>query len=178
MTIRCTQRKSQNRFISVLMATSKPGDVILDPFFGTGTTGAVAKKLGRHFIGIERENDYINAALKRIASIKPLDKVVLETVKGKRAEKRIAFGSLIEQGMLEPGTILLDSKKKFKAVVRADGSLACEGHEGSIHKVGAAVQGQTACNGWTYWHTQQGKDLVLIDELRAEIRARMQKLSA
>lgn len=171
-------QKPESLLYRVLMATTKPGDVILDPFFGTGTTGAVAKKLGRHFIGIERESDYINAALKRIATIKPLDKVVLETVKGKRAEKRIPFGSLIEQGMVEPGAILLDSKKKFKAVVRADGSLACEGHEGSIHKVGAAVQGQTACNGWTYWHIQQGKDLVLIDELRADIRSRMEKLSA
>ncbi|MCF4097833.1 site-specific DNA-methyltransferase [Maritalea mediterranea] len=171
-------QKPESLLYRVLMATTKPGDVILDPFFGTGTTGAVAKKLGRHFIGIERESDYINAALKRIAAIKPLDKVVLETVKGKRAEKRIPFGSLIEQGMVEPGAILLDSKKKFKAVVRADGSLSCEGHEGSIHKVGAAVQGQTACNGWTYWHIQQGKDLVLIDELRADIRSRMEKLSA
>jgi len=171
-------QKPESLLYRILMATTKPGDVVVDPFFGTGTTGAVAKKLGRHFIGCEREDTYINAALKRIASIKPLDKAVLETVKGKRAEKRVPFGSLIEQGMLMPGTILMDSKKKFKATVRADGSLMCNGHEGSIHKVGALVQDAAACNGWTYWYVEQGKDLVCIDDFRTEIRATMQKLSA
>jgi modification methylase len=152
--------------------------VVLDPFFGTGTTGAVAKKLGRHFIGCERESTYINAALKRIASIKPLENIVLETVKGKRAEKRVAFGSLIEQGLIMPGAKLVDAKQKHEATVRADGSLICGKHEGSIHKVGALVQDAAACNGWTYWHLKEGKKLTLIDEFRTQIRDAMTKLSA
>lgn len=171
-------QKPESLLYRVLMATTKPGDVVVDPFFGTGTTGAVAKKLGRHFIGCEREGDYINAALKRIASIKPLEKIVLETVKGKRAEKRVAFGSLIEQGLIMPGAKLVDSKRKYEATVRADGSLICNGHEGSIHKVGALVQDAAACNGWTYWHLDREGELTLIDDFRTQIRATMNKLSA
>lgn len=171
-------QKPESLLYRVLMATTKPGDVVVDPFFGTGTTGAVAKKLGRHFIGCEREGDYINAALKRIASIKPLEKIVLETVKGKRAEKRVAFGSLIEQGLIMPGAILVDSKRKYEATVRADGSLICNGHEGSIHKVGALVQDAAACNGWTYWHLDREGEMTLIDDFRTQIRATMNKLSA
>ena len=171
-------QKPESLLYRVLMATTKPGDVIVDPFFGTGTTGAVAKKLGRHFIGCEREGDYINAALKRIASIKPLEKIVLETVKGKRAEKRVAFGSLIEQGLIMPGAKLVDSKRKYEATVRADGSLICNGHEGSIHKVGALVQDAAACNGWTYWHLDREGEMTLIDDFRTQIRATMNKLSA
>ncbi|MFT6659350.1 site-specific DNA-methyltransferase [Maritalea sp.] len=170
-------QKPESLLYRILMATTKPGDIVVDPFFGTGTTGAVAKKLGRHFIGCERESDYINAALKRIASIKPLENIILETVKGKRAEARVAFGSLIEQGMILPGATLWDAKKKFKATVRADGSLTCDGHEGSIHKVGALVQGAASCNGWTYWHLDQGKDHILIDELRTQIRVTMKQIS-
>ncbi|GLQ17806.1 site-specific DNA-methyltransferase [Maritalea porphyrae] len=171
-------QKPESLLYRVLMATTKPGDVVVDPFFGTGTTGAVAKKLGRHFIGCEREGDYINAALKRIASIKPLEKIVLETVKGKRAEKRVAFGSLIEQGLIMPGAKLVDSKRKYEATVRADGSLICNGHEGSIHKVGALVQDAAACNGWTYWHLDREGEMTLIDDFRTQIRATMNKLSA
>jgi len=171
-------QKPESLLYRVLMATTKPGDVVVDPFFGTGTTGAVAKKLGRHFIGCEREGEYINAALKRIASIKPLEKIVLETVKGKRAEKRVAFGSLIEQGLIMPGAKLVDSKRKYEATVRADGSLICNGHEGSIHKVGALVQDAAACNGWTYWHLDREGEMTLIDDFRTQIRATMNKLSA
>ena len=171
-------QKPESLLYRVLMATTKPGDVVLDPFFGTGTTGAVAKKLGRHFIGCEREETYINAALKRIASIKPLENIVLETVKGKRAEKRVAFGSLIEQGLIMPGAKLVDAKQKHEAIVRADGSLISGKHEGSIHKVGALVQDAAACNGWTYWHLKEGKNLTCIDEYRTQIREQMKKLSA
>lgn len=171
-------QKPESLLYRILMATTKPGDVVLDPFFGTGTTGAVAKKLGRHFIGCERESTYINAALKRIASIKPLENIVLETVKGKRAEARVAFGSLIEQGLIMPGAKLVDAKQKYEATVRADGSLICGKHEGSIHKVGALVQDAAACNGWIYWHLKEGKTLTLIDQFRTQIRDAMTKLSA
>jgi modification methylase len=162
----------------VMIATTKPGDVVLDPFFGTGTTGAVAKKLGRHFIGVERESSYVNAALKRIAAIKPHDRVALETIKPKRAAPRVAFGALVEAGMVNPGTVLTDTKGRFEAVVRADGSLKSDRHEGSIHKVGALVQGFDACNGWTFWHIRNGKTLTVIDDLRADYRTRIDKLSA
>ncbi|HWA20179.1 MAG TPA: site-specific DNA-methyltransferase [Devosia sp.] len=162
----------------ILMATSKPGDVVLDPFFGTGTTGAVAKKLGRHFIGIDREDIYIAAALKRIAAIKPLSAETIETAVSKRAAPRVAFGSLVEMGIVMPGTELTDTRQRWSALVRADGTLASGPHSGSIHRVGALVQGAEACNGWTFWHTNQNGQLKPIDLLRADIRAQMEKLSA
>ncbi|WP_164730592.1 site-specific DNA-methyltransferase [Pelagibacterium montanilacus] len=162
----------------IFLATTKPGDVVLDPFFGTGTTGAVAKKLGRHFIGIERENAYIAAALKRIAAIKPHESAVIETILAKRAAPRVAFGSLVEQGLVRPGMKLFDAKRRYQAKVRIDGSLICDTHQGSIHKVGALVQGFDACNGWTFWHYEQDGALRPIDELREHVRETLLKLSA
>jgi len=162
----------------ILVGTSRPGDVILDPFFGTGTTGAVAKKLGRHFIGIERERDYINAALKRIAAIKPGDIAAFETTGSKRAEPRVPFGSLVEQGLIAPGAKLYDGQRRYTATVRADGSIVSDSHAGSIHRVGAQVQGAAACNGWTFWHVENGGTLNPIDDMRAQIRLRLQNLSA
>ncbi len=162
----------------IIMGTTKPGDIVLDPFFGTGTTGAVAKKLGRHFIGIEREDDYINAALKRIAAIKPHSKEVLKTTQSKRAAPRVAFGSLVEQGLIKPGATLSDPKQRYEAIVRADGSLSSGEHTGSIHKVGALVQGAEACNGWTFWHALVDGKPTVIDEFREAIRAQMSKIPA
>jgi modification methylase len=162
----------------ILMATTKPGDVVLDPFFGTGTTGAVAKRLGRQFIGIERDDTYIAAALKRIASIRPLPAEAIETAVPKRAAPRVAFGSLVEMGLITPGTELFDGRQRWSALVRADGTLASGPHQGSIHRVGALVQGAEACNGWTFWHTSKKGRLAPIDLLRADVRAQMEKLSA
>jgi modification methylase len=162
----------------ILNATTKPGDVVLDPFFGTGTTGAVAKKLGRHFIGIDRDTTYIAAALKRIASVKPLPAGAIETAVPKRSAPRVAFGSLVEMGLIEPGTELFDGRQRWSALVRADGSLASGQHQGSIHRVGALVQGAEACNGWTFWHTHSNGRLAPIDLLRADMRAQIEKLSA
>ena len=162
----------------VLNATTKPGDVVLDPFFGTGTTGAVARKLGRHFIGIEREDTYVAAALKRIAGIKPLSAAAIETAVPKRLAPRVAFGSLVEMGLIAPGTTLVDERRRHAALVRADGSLASGPHAGSIHRVGALVQGAEACNGWTFWHTELEGRLAPIDTFRADMRAQMQRLSA
>ena len=155
----------------VLMASSKPGDVILDPFFGSGTTGAVAKRLARNFVGVEREQDYIDVASRRIAQIVPADAQGLGVTQGKRAEPRVAIGLLIECGMIEPGTILTDAKRRWRATLRLDGSLDCDGTTGSIHRVGAQVQGAAACNGWTFWH-QEGADgsLEPIDAVRAMYR--------
>ncbi len=164
-------QKPENLLHRVLLAASKPGDVVLDPFFGTGTTGAAARRLGRHFVGIERDSDYIQAAQDRIAAIEPVAEADLQTIRGKRAEPRIPFGTLLEAGLLHPGTALTDKKGDNRAIVRVDGSLKTDDFEGSIHKVGAHVQGQTACNGWTYWHVEKDGKIVPIDDLRAIIRA-------
>ncbi len=154
----------------VLLSSSKPGDVVLDPFFGTGTTGAVAKRLGRNFVGIEREQDYIDAAHARIMAVEPLADNVVAMTEGKRAAPRVPFASLIEAGMIKPGATLVDSKKRWKAIVRIDGSLECDGESASIHRMGAKLQGQDACNGWTFWYLQFDKKLTCIDDLRAEYR--------
>ncbi|MEE3120713.1 MAG: DNA methyltransferase [Pseudomonadota bacterium] len=162
----------------VLLASTNPGDVVLDPFFGTGTTGAVARKLGRHFIGIENEPAYVQAATARISKIKPLDDESLEVVQSAKQQKRIPFGALVESGMLKPGTRLFGPARKVQARVRADGSLKLgtgkgserAGLTGSIHKMGAAAQGAPSCNGWTFWHVADGDTLVPIDDLRQKIR--------
>ena len=157
----------------ILLASSKPGDVILDPFFGTGTTGAVAKRLGRHFVGCEREADYIAAATARIAAITPASEASVEISQGKRGEPRVAFGTLVENGLIAPGTILTDARSRHRAEVRADGTLRAGEHVGSIHRVGALVQELDACNGWTYWHYAEAGKLAPIDDLRTVIRREM-----
>ncbi|MEM9206977.1 MAG: site-specific DNA-methyltransferase [Pseudomonadota bacterium] len=164
-------QKPEALLYRVLLSSTHPGDVVVDPFFGTGTTGAVAKALGRHFIGIERESDYITAAEERLAEITPVDQPALTVTTGKRAQPRIAFGTLVERGMLSAGETLTDARRRFSATLRADGTLDADGFTGSIHKVGAHVQGFDACNGWTFWHVGRGKDLVLIDTFRDQIRA-------
>ena len=163
-------QKPESLLYRVLLASSNPGDVVLDPFFGTGTTGAVAKKLGRHFVGVEREQDYIDAATARIAAIDPLDPSTLAVTQGKRAAPRVPFGNLLEAGMIAPGAELTCAKGKHKAKVRADGSLLSGDHSGSIHKVGALVQGQEACNGWTFWHIMEAGKRQPIDVLRQAFR--------
>ncbi len=166
-------QKPEALLARVLMSASKPGDVVLDPFFGTGTTGAVAKRLGRHFIGIEREDTYIEAAQARINAVEPLNGAHLKIVAGKRAEVRVAFLSLLEAGLIAPGATLTDTKRRWSATVQADGSLRCGVHQASIHRVGALVQGLDACNGWTFWHTETPKGLAPIDTLRTVIRNEM-----
>ena len=156
----------------VLVATTKPGDVILDPFFGTGTTGAVAKMLGRDFVGIEREEAYRAVAEARIARVRKFDKTALEITQSKRAEPRVPFGQLVERGMLRPGETLVSAAGKA-AKVRADGTLIADDIKGSIHQVGAALEGAPSCNGWTYWHYRRDGKNVSIDVLRQQIRAEM-----
>ena len=162
-------QKPEALLYRILLACSNPGDVVLDPFFGTGTTGAVAKRLGRHYIGIEREDDYIAAAKERIQMALPLDESAVKTMMAPKAATRVAFGTLVECGMIAPGTLLTDTKRRWKAKVRVDGSLDCEGQApGSIHKVGAGVQGAPSCNGWTFWHVDTGKELRVIDAVRQD----------
>jgi modification methylase len=160
-------QKPEALLYRVLLACTKPGDVVLDPFFGTGTTGAVAKRLGRRWIGIEREPSYIDAAQERIAAALPLDESALATMQSPRSQPKVAFGVLVENGYLAPGAMLTDAKRRFQATVRADGSLASPcGATGSIHKLGATLQGAPACNGWTFWHHETDGALKPIDSLR------------
>lgn len=164
-------QKPESLLYRVLMASTLPGDLVLDPFFGSGTTGAVAKKLGRDYIGLERDEGYISYAQKRIDAIDASanDTEVLVTP-SKREAPRIPFGRLIEQGVLKPGTELRDAKGRHKAKIGADGTLITSAHRGSIHKVGAALQGAPSCNGWTFWHYQSGSDFLPIDDLREKMR--------
>lgn len=166
-------QKPEALLARVIMASTKPGDIVLDPFFGSGTTGAVAKRLGRHFVGIEREQDYIDAASARIAAVEPLGKVELTVMTGKKAEPRVAFNVLLEAGLVKPGQVLTDAKRRHSAIIRADGTLTANGEAGSIHRVGARVQGLDACNGWTFWHVEDEGALKPIDDLRSVIRSRM-----
>ena len=162
----------------IIVATTNPGDVVLDPFFGTGTTGAVAKRLGRRWIGIERDPDYVRAATERIERVTPLATMAVETMRSKRTEPRVPFGAIIELGILEPGTRLTDERNRIWAEVRADGTLELTDakgqrsaqRQGSIHRLGAEVQGKSACNGWTFWHYQVEGQLRPIDALREEAR--------
>jgi hypothetical protein len=146
--------------------------VILDPFFGTGTTGAVARRLNRNFIGIEQSPAYVEMARERIAQVTPIASPDLLASEQKRALPKIPFGTLIERGILQPGDRLFDSKKRFSAQVRADGSLVTDNKEsGSIHSLGAQLQSLPSCNGWIFWHVERDGKAVLIDRFREEIRA-------
>ncbi len=166
-------QKPEALLTRVMLAASKPGDVVLDPFFGSGTTGAVAKRLGRSFIGTERDKTYAKAALARIASVEPLPPMAVAEAPTKRSEPRVAFASVVEAGLIAPGTVLMDEKKRYRALVRADGALTFGTIVGSIHKIGALAQGLPACNGWTFWHVEKRGKLVCIDDMRTAIRDQM-----
>jgi len=157
----------------LMLATTNPGDLVLDPFFGTGTTGAVAKRLGRRWLGIERDQTYAAAAEKRISRVQPYAPSALETAKSKRHEPRVPFGTIIELGILEAGITLTDERGDIRAEVRADGTLAIAGRQGSIHRLGAEIQGKAACNGWTYWHVEVEGRRKPIDALRVEARRQL-----
>jgi modification methylase len=157
----------------VIVAATKPGDVVLDPFFGSGTTGAVAKRLRRRFVGLERDEGYARVARARIADVRPADADAVAPAPSKREEPRVPFGWLVERGLLAPGEVLTDPSGRWTARVRADGTLISAEHRGSIHQVGAAVQGAPACNGWTFWCLTREGRRVPIDLLRQQLRARL-----
>ena len=159
-------QKPESLLYRVLLSCTKPGDVVLDPFFGTGTTGAVARRLGRRWIGIEREPAYAKVALARIEATLPLDESAMTVMADKRSAPRVAFGLLVESGMVPAGSVMTDARRRWTATVGADGSVTCEGHAGSIHKVGAALQGAPSCNGWTFWHVEVDGRAQPIDALR------------
>jgi modification methylase len=159
-------QKPESLLYRILLACTKPGDIVLDPFFGTGTTGAVARRLGRRWIGIERERAYVEVARQRIESTLALDESAMQTVPDKRSAPRVAFGLLVESGLVPAGSALTDAKRRWTARVLADGSLECLPHAGSIHQVGAKLQSAPSCNGWTFWHVEQGGALQPLDALR------------
>src|SRR5688572_13422255 len=163
-------QKPEALLARVILSSSRPGDLILDPFSGTGTTGAAAKRLGRQFIGIERDPAYAAAAEARISAVEPLEEATLAPFMTAREAPRVPFASLIERGMVAPGAKLTDMKRKVKALVRADGAILFGEAVGSIHRIGALAQGLEACNGWAYWHIETPKGLVPIEALRSQVR--------
>jgi modification methylase len=168
-------QKPEALLARAILAASRPGDVVLDPFFGTGTTGAVAKRLGRSFIGIERDKSYARAAEKRIAAIAPLPQATLEPFQTAREAPRVPFAALVERGLVAAGQRLVDARRRHAALVRPDGAVALGDVVGSIHRVGAVAQGLEACNGWTFWHVETRRGLTSIDALRAQFRAEAAK---
>ncbi len=165
-------QKPEALLYRVIMASSKVGDVILDPFFGTGTTGAVAKKLGRNFIGIEKDSVYAKGAKERIDKVIPVKNELCLEYSSKKKQPRVPFGNVVERGLLNPGDFLYDATRKHCAIIRSDGTIKNEVTEGSIHQVGAAAQNAAACNGWVFWYFEdENKELVCIDELRQQIRS-------
>ncbi len=166
-------QKPEALLARVVLAASRPGDTVLDPFCGTGTTGAVAKRLRRNFIGIERQAEYAAAAQARIDGAQALAEPALETFMTAREAPRVPFTALLERGLLTPGIKLVDAKRRHRALVRADGAIALGEAVGSIHRIGALAQGLEACNGWTFWHVETAKGLTCIDDFRTIVRAEM-----
>ena len=153
----------------IILATTNKGDSIFDPFLGTGTSAVVAKKLGRKYFGIEKDKKYFSAAYNRINSTKVIEDNYLDTIENNKSKPRIPFGSLVEMGIIKPGSILFDQKKKFNAKIMADGSLKHKGNEGSIHRVAAKIMGTESYNGWTYWYCNIKGNSVSIDNLRQRL---------
>ena len=156
----------------VILSCTQPGEVVLDPFLGSGTTAAVAKRLGRRFIGIEREERYASGARARLAAVEPMPESAALALPSRREQPRIPFGVLVERGLVPAGSVLTDSRRRWRAEVGADGTLRCGKAAGSIHQVGAAVQEVPSCNGWLFWHVENKVGgLRVLDELRAEVAA-------
>src|SRR5690349_21721909 len=166
-------QKPEALLARVILSSSRPDDLVLDPFSGTGTTGAVAKLLRRRFIGFERDGAYAAAARQRIAAVEPLPTESLAPFMTAREAPRVPFSALIERGLVSAGARLVDAKRRHAALVRADGAVTLGNTVGSIHRIGALAQGLEACNGWTFWHVETKKGLISIDALRSEVRAGM-----
>ncbi len=167
-------QKPESLLYRVMLACTEPGDLVLDPFFGTGTTGAVARRLGRRWIGIEREDKYIKVATRRIAATLPLDESAMMSIPERKGTPRIAFGLLVESNLIAPGSVLTDARRRWTAKVRADGVLATpDGVTGSIHGLGAQLQGAPSCNGWSFWHVETAAGMEPIDAIRQRHLASM-----
>ena len=165
-------QKPEALLYRILLASSKKGDLILDPFLGSGTTAVMAKKLQRNFIGFEKDNHYIKLAKKRLNQTKTFTDEVVSMKQSRKDLPKIPFGELVEQGIIPPGAILTDKKERFQATVSIDGSLKLKNLSGSIHQVGAKVQGLPSCNGWDFWHVKKKSSSKLLDEIRGDYRNR------
>ncbi|MEW5871099.1 MAG: site-specific DNA-methyltransferase [Chloroflexota bacterium] len=171
-------QKPEALLYRVLLASSNPGDLVLDPFFGSGTTGAVAKNLHRHWIGIEQDRDYIEIARERIQAVQPLplDEALFEVRGQRRLQPRLPFGSLLENGLLQPGQELYYRGDRGRAArIKPDGNLLlADGFSGSIHRAGSRLAGGSPCNGWDHWYYQaEDGELQPIEELRRRLRGEM-----
>ena len=166
-------QKPEALLARVLLSASRPDDLVLDPFCGSGTSAAVARRLRRRFVGIERDAGYAAAARRRIDAVQPLAQPALASFMTAREAPRVPFATIVERGLVSPGASLFDAKRRHRALVRADGALTLGEAVGSIHRIGALAQGLEACNGWTYWHVETPQGLTLIDVLRAQVRAEM-----
>jgi len=167
-------QKPEALLYRVIMASSNVGDVVLDPFFGSGTTGAVAKKLGRNWIGIERDKKYVKAAQKRINAVQRVDEEALNVEK--RKQVRIPFGALLENGLLQPGQILYFAKNGTKAKILSNGHIKCGEVTGSIHGVAKSLMGNAPTNGWDLWFYQdESGNKIVINELREKLRSNVSK---
>ena len=162
-------QKPESLIHRILLASTNKDDLILDPFLGSGTTAAVAKKLGRNYFCIEKEKTYFDIACERVEKIKIIKDDFLDVIENNRSKPRIPFGSLVELGLIKPGTDIYDKNKKINAKIMIDGSIKCQKSEGSIHKVAAKILGAESCNGWNYWFYESGKTLKSIDELRQRL---------
>ena len=169
-------QKPEALLYRVILASSNVGDVILDPFFGSGTTGAVAKKLGRNWIGIERDRKYIKVARKRIDAVTPSPAEALIQPE-KRKQARVPFGALVESGLLKPGQSLYFSKNGVRAKILSNGHIQCGDVTGSIHGVAKTLMNGAPVNGWDVWfYKDESGDKIVIDELRKKIRSQKSKV--
>ncbi|MBA1334554.1 MAG: Type II restriction adenine-specific methylase [Firmicutes bacterium] len=161
-------QKPEELLYRVILASSDVGDIVLDPFMGSGTTGAVAKKLHRNFIGFEKEAEYVQIANERIESVKPIENKRLLEYRIEYKPPKVPFGDLIASGYIKVGEALYSKDKKYKAIVQADSSLTYKDTVGSIHRVSADILGKKANNGWDYWYVERNGDLISIDGLRRQ----------
>ena len=165
-------QKPESLLYRIILSSTKKGDVILDPFLGSGTTAVVAKKLQRNFIGIEQDKDYVSLAKKRIRKTKALENNVVKISKSRKDLPKVPFGELVEQGIIPPGAVLTDRAEKYKALVSIDGSIKINDITGSIHQVAAKIQGLPSCNGWDYWHVKKKSSNTLLDDVRDFYRSK------
>ncbi len=163
-------QKPEALLYRILLASTNKGDVVLDPFSGSGTTAVVAKKLQRNFISIEKDKDYVELSKKRLGATKVLKEDVIELTKSRRDLPKVPFGELVEQGIIPPGAVLTDKKERFKATVSIDGTLKIKDLSGSIHQMGAKMQGLPSCNGWDFWHVKDRSKSILLDDIRSDYR--------
>jgi len=165
-------QKPEALLYRIMVSSTNAGDMVLDPFLGSGTTAVMAKKLKRNFIGFEQDKDYIKLAKKRLNNTNPLSDETVSMAKSRKDLPKIPFGELVEQGIIPPGAVLTDKKERYKATVSIDGTLKIKGLSGSIHQLGAKVQGLPSCNGWDFWHLKEKKSSILLDEIRGNYRTK------